>query len=360
MEFEFDKEIDAILRKARENEFAFAGNPKSLHLDADEISAFAENALPEKAKGLYMAHLADCDRCRRILSNIISLNSEAENVPAFVAAEEKILVANAPWYRRLFVFPNLAYSLGALLLIFGGLIGFTLLQSLNKSEISQMSKDAPMQSNSTSAANTVANKMSANTANAVTNTNTASVYSSNSTANVASNSAVSNSTVIQPTVAPNEKRKDAPITENEVALGKVESKPTDGVDKDDVREETQRAKTPKSADEAAKTTDNKQESEANPTVAPYTTRGGITKPNAAKKEQDSTSTERSETTNINGKTFNRRNNVWYDSAYNNQATTNITRGSQEYKKLDQDLRQTVERLGGTVVIVWKSKAYRIQ
>ena len=27
--------------------------PQSVHLDADEISAFAENALPEKAKQIY-------------------------------------------------------------------------------------------------------------------------------------------------------------------------------------------------------------------------------------------------------------------------------------------------------------------
>ena len=86
MELNFDKEIDAILRKARESEFAFAlDNPQSairnpqLHLDADEISAFAENALPETAKQFYTAHLADCDACRKKLSNLVLLNAEAES-----------------------------------------------------------------------------------------------------------------------------------------------------------------------------------------------------------------------------------------------------------------------------------------
>ena len=46
MELEFDKEIDAILRKARSDVGVTASN----HLDADMMAAFAENALPERAK----------------------------------------------------------------------------------------------------------------------------------------------------------------------------------------------------------------------------------------------------------------------------------------------------------------------
>ncbi len=67
-----------------------------------------------------------------------------------------------------------------------------------------------------------------------------------------------------------------------------------------------------------------------------------------------------ETTSVGGKTFRRQNNAWIDSAYKGQATTNITRGTSEYKKLDSGLRSIAENLGGTVIIVWKEKAYRIQ
>ena len=66
------------------------------------------------------------------------------------------------------------------------------------------------------------------------------------------------------------------------------------------------------------------------------------------------------TTTVGGKTFKRADNVWYDSAYRGQKTINLTRGTNEYKKLDSTLRGIVENLGGTVVIVWKEKAYRIQ
>lgn len=67
-----------------------------------------------------------------------------------------------------------------------------------------------------------------------------------------------------------------------------------------------------------------------------------------------------ETTSVGGKTFNRSNNTWVDAAYKGQATTNITRGTSEYKKLDADLRRIAENLGGTVIIVRKDKAYRIE
>ena len=63
---------------------------------------------------------------------------------------------------------------------------------------------------------------------------------------------------------------------------------------------------------------------------------------------------------ISGKTFENRDRVWYDSAYHGQATTNVRRGTEEYKKLDGGLRNIANSLGGTVVIVWKEKAYRIQ
>ncbi len=58
-----------------------------------------------------------------------------------------------------------------------------------------------------------------------------------------------------------------------------------------------------------------------------------------------------ETTSVSGKTFKRAGNAWVDSAYKGQATTNITRGTKEYKKLDSGLRSIAENLGGTVIIV---------
>ena len=66
------------------------------------------------------------------------------------------------------------------------------------------------------------------------------------------------------------------------------------------------------------------------------------------------------TRSAGGKTFNNRERVWYDSTYSGQATTNVRRGSTEFQKLDAGLRSIAGNIGGTVVVVWKGKAYRIQ
>jgi hypothetical protein len=61
-----------------------------------------------------------------------------------------------------------------------------------------------------------------------------------------------------------------------------------------------------------------------------------------------------------GKTFHNANGAWYDNAYHGQTTTNVRRGTDDFKKLDSGLRSIVNDLGGVVVVVWKDKAYRIQ
>ncbi|MDH3529515.1 MAG: hypothetical protein OEQ28_08110, partial [Acidobacteriota bacterium] len=63
---------------------------------------------------------------------------------------------------------------------------------------------------------------------------------------------------------------------------------------------------------------------------------------------------------ISGKTFTRRNGTWFDSAYKNQATKTIRRGTTEFQALDAGVRSIADQLSGTVVVVWKAKALKIQ
>jgi hypothetical protein len=66
------------------------------------------------------------------------------------------------------------------------------------------------------------------------------------------------------------------------------------------------------------------------------------------------------TRSIGGKNFTKRDGVWYDAEYSNQATTNVRRNTDAYRSLDREVRTIAESLDGTVVVVWKAKAYRIQ
>ena len=63
---------------------------------------------------------------------------------------------------------------------------------------------------------------------------------------------------------------------------------------------------------------------------------------------------------IAGKTFERKQGVWYDTAYSGHPTINVRRGTAEYNKLDGALRSIANSLSGVAVIVWGAKAYRIQ
>jgi hypothetical protein len=65
------------------------------------------------------------------------------------------------------------------------------------------------------------------------------------------------------------------------------------------------------------------------------------------------------TRKVGGKTFFNRNGAWIDTAYGSQSVNLVRRGSDEFKKLDSGLRNIANELYGTVIVVWKGKAYRI-
>lgn len=109
MKAEFDKEIDSLLRERARRGLAASveagaragGASPSAHLDADEQSAYAENALPAVARAHYTAHLADCDDCRHGVTRL----ALAAGIPAQLEPRETATVqAVAPrvtWRERL-------------------------------------------------------------------------------------------------------------------------------------------------------------------------------------------------------------------------------------------------------------------
>ncbi|MET0753151.1 MAG: hypothetical protein ABWZ66_07250, partial [Pyrinomonadaceae bacterium] len=298
-----------------------------------------------------------CDRCRKILSNLILLASETES--EIVHADTKEIAAIAvPWYRKLFVFPNLVYSLGALVLVFGGLIAFTVLQnfnSLKNATVSQVS-NKPMETRSAPAAANTNSAMNVSNS-AMTNTTVPanSPYESNTAApHLSMNSNVS----AKPGDAPINSADEVPQREvqrsdNELDLAKTEANQPAVLDKKERSEETKPQKSVKDDEDDAKLNAERQ--------MPVPSTSGVVAKQAPKTPSEKYDARKTgETTSAGGKTFRRANNVWYDTAYGNQPTTNITRGTSEYKKLDSGLRSIAENLGGTVVVVWKTKAYRIQ
>lgn len=110
MKAEFDKEMDALLRR---NAGAAGGRgargreaPRaSAHLDADELSAFAENALPTVARRGAASHLADCDECRGVVVGLARAAGPAGEMGKRAAAASVEGRASAPgrgWFAALF------------------------------------------------------------------------------------------------------------------------------------------------------------------------------------------------------------------------------------------------------------------
>ena len=82
MKQETNNEMDLLLRRlGRRDETAESGVD---HLDADELSAYAENALPAAPRARYTAHLADCSRCREL---VVQLSASAGVVVATESAK---------------------------------------------------------------------------------------------------------------------------------------------------------------------------------------------------------------------------------------------------------------------------------
>lgn len=378
MELEFDKEIDALLHKSLSGRSP-TGDALAPHLDADELSAFAENVLPAKTRALHMAHIADCDRCRRILSNLVMLNSDAEVQPIAAAAAVPVIApaASEPWYRKLMLFPNLAYVMGGLVLVFGGMITLSLLQTANNersSSISQVSEQAPAARGPMAPSEPdygITANSNASVASPSANSNATSMMpeSANKMANSASNTMSS--------VAPS----DGVPAKEELAKS-VESPYVTGEDKKAgpppppaaITQPAPPAKDDMAAD--AIVAESRAESESNERKrsvddqklkqSPRRDSGGAAKPAPGPLmgrqvyPNQSSNTFELPTRRIGGKGFSRKNNVWYDDSYSGQATTNIRRNTEDYRKLDRGLRTIAESLDGVVVVVWSEKAYRIQ
>lgn len=139
----FDKEIDSLLRRrARGGAGSFADGDGALtaapsHLDADELGAFAEGALPAPARLAAASHLADCDRCRGVvvaLSRALGGGAESKQekaaaVPASAAAKKP--AAWRAWAAALFAPRALRFAAPVLALSVVAVVSYVALRTRN-------------------------------------------------------------------------------------------------------------------------------------------------------------------------------------------------------------------------------------
>jgi hypothetical protein len=342
------------------------------HLDADVIAAFAEGAVPQNVRMQYTAHLADCTRCRRILASV-AVERPAEKaavVPAALAAETAV-----PWYKALFATRNMALAMGSLALLFAVMIGYIALRQNDAGSASVSQVTSSSDRIEPPFAQTEASNSAPADAASSTNSNTAA-------RNAAVPSAIAGASPVtvgnlSAAPAPEEESLSAAKTEDlplaarsgSLLVGESSSSAKPAAAPPPPPAPVKSAETAADAvtagtTAAAEKDENERKAMSLQRVAPAPSakmRAAGSGPLQTQSNQvNNRNFDLPVTRSVGGKTFSNKESVWYDSAYTGQATTNVRRSTDEFNKLDAGLRSIANNLGGTVVVVWKSKAYRIQ
>ncbi|HEX7313338.1 MAG TPA: hypothetical protein VF297_05430 [Pyrinomonadaceae bacterium] len=156
----FDREIDSLLRRRARGTAELrswgdgvGGVPSDAHLDADELGAFAEGALPSAARLAAASHLADCERCRGVVVGLARVAGDEREVKQHAVAAPASAATARAFSWRAFVASllaprvmRLAVPLLALSLV--GVVSYVALRSNSGASV-QSVRDARPQNNGT-------------------------------------------------------------------------------------------------------------------------------------------------------------------------------------------------------------------
>jgi len=377
-------EVDLLLRSLARNSgdsSARSDDALSEHLDADELNAFAEGVLPEGARTRYSAHLADCPSCRGIVINLTQAAGVAVRPPAVTERSPSSLLQQLS---ALFSQPVLRFVVPAIVLasILG--IGLLVLQQDQPGEF--IAKHEPSQQTSSlddtnqakpadSPSQTAAPSGAAPTPLQSVVTPTADEPKGESGGRAAG-AGVSQEPVIArkeadaqpaeatPTFAPDLNAPAAPpplpaytARDRAQTLAKEEAaKREDQAERaDEVKVQTSEGVDDRRKLGAAAKAGTRPAQPAN-------VQGLMRERGEDEDKNKKDSTGRTDSRTVSGKRFVRKNNQWVDSAYDSsRGTTNVKRGSEQYRALVADepgIRPFAEQLSGEVIVVWKGRAYR--
>jgi hypothetical protein len=391
-----NNEIDSLLRglARRERAAAFAQNvapsagrdavaEASVHLDADQLSAYAENALPEATRTRCTAHLADCDDCRRIVTQLVV----AAGPPERARAGERETVAST-WRENLAAFfsPRVwRYAMPVLVLFAIAGIGlFALRQNRQALEVAQLqpgedsrvaapkvdpkqAEAAPSQVGAKVAGNAEpeAGETQSKTTDTKSGADDKEAPSTEGTAatpahELAKNKdAATETAVTQPASAPAPPPKPVDKVEN-VAKPASSEEPRD--------EDASESKKNEAGAKSGATTDTSG-ALASRKAAAARSQGGRAREARTDEKTDGAGTggvrteNETETRAVAGHRFRRQNGAWVDVAFDSsRSITNVARGSEQYRALIADepgIDTIAEQLSGQVIIVWNNRAYRI-
>lgn len=396
MKDETNNEMDLLLRRLGRRQDIFTPDAGD-HLDADELSAYAENELPAAARARYIEHLADCSRCRELA---VQLTASA----GIAGAAQTTKVLEPSGWRKflasLFSPMVLRFAAPALGLIVVALIGVMVMRRNNAGEyISQMQPGKPQQK-----------EIAVTTP--VVEPNQQVTDSVSTRGDATTNKAAETKGLLEQTDIPAPERSPAAVAQNEPPPPKPDSQPAaagasvSGVstasapatasapvakveaasagarqkDADQSRKQ-QEAEVKVAPSEVSKKefdlgkADNKRAEESTAMRAraaknkssagdENSGRGG----SVGSLQRDGVDREDKEksadTKVVAGRRFRKEGGVWTDTAYDrSRDTVNVRRGSEHYRTLIGDepaIKTIADQLDGEIIVVWKGRAYRIR
>ena len=409
-----DSQMDILMRRYAGR--AVEPRPGLEHLDADEMNAFAEGGLPEATRTRYVSHLADCEDCRRLTSQLTM--AAGKTVEISLPASET--VAAKSWKEKLghlLALPSLRYAASALVILVVVGIAFVVWRRPANRDGSLVALNQPTEQERSAAKPSLATE-SRDERNPTASPNSGFIAQATPMPNVTDKEAIA--TTLSPPPPP---AKAAPGTEGETksaladqpaapvvaqkAPGYAPPPPADYRADNRAREQQnipsgtpggprrnenyEKYKVDRNVSgDLAKSRDEDRSRTMNQTTVPQSTpaeadnarleAGSLAakrQANAPKSEarkeaatgraqseeevQKKTQSNEPETRSAGGRKFERRGGVWVDSKFKtSMAAKTIARGSADFQKLDSGLRAIAQQLSGDIIVVWKGKAYRIR
>jgi len=397
MKQETNNEIDLLLRRLGRRD-GLSVPAAGGHLDADELNAYAENVLPVAARARYTEHLAECARCREL---VVQLSSAA----GVLVAPETVKVAAPSVLKKflasLFSPMVLRYAAPALGLIVVAVIGLVVLRRNNSRDLVTQVQQAPV---SVTQNEPIAKPYSGEFGKQKTEPG------AEGRGKQAPENTKSAEPVAAPTTAPAvtpqpSGRQDAAGKREQVAVVSeppplATEAPKPVAQTEDKRQEVVIVEPPKgavAATPAVQPSANRNFEEARrdrqdtdlaadratrgnrkaPATAASRSAGGIAKvgdnevdklgkaetKEKAAEDKDAKKDDSAETRSVGGRRFRKQRGIWIDTAYDSGSTTNLTRGSEQYRALVGDeptIKTIADQLEGEIIVVWKGRAYRIR
>jgi hypothetical protein len=381
MKQETNNEIDLLLRRLSRRQGASLPDAESHsgidHLDADELSSYAENALPAAARVRYTEHLAECSKCREL---VVQLSSSV----GFARAEEISRASEPSGLRKflanLFSPMVLRFAVPALGLIVVAAIGFAVFRTNRQAAdvVALRSEPAGTLQPETPLPATTEHKENAGAPAATSESRSDRSKQTQAPApdapppasgfiapkqeeplQKAEDQPVANTAPSQPAPAPaaavdESKRKVETETQGRVAATTDTARENNfEVDKGERRRSEDAAASGSAPAKARAQTSDLRALEGGATT------GGLQRDGIERNDKDD-----AETRSVAGRRFRKQGGIWIDTAYDRQsAFVNLTRGSEQYRALVADepaIRTISEQLDGQIIVVWKGRTYRIR